>query len=110
MSVFVSAPICVSGCLLIIRLAVCRILPVRLQRADYRFDEFDLFYREIIFRVQIFVRPLFGPSAREQGDQFRDGEAVKLVPEDVIDALLPVGNLPLQSGIEPLGNLAQEYT
>ncbi len=49
-------------------------------------------------------------AAREQRGQFRDGETVKLVLEDMVDALLPVGDAPFQADVEALGDLAQEDT
>ena len=44
----------------------------------------------------------------EQGGEFRDGYAEHLAVQDVVDALLTVGYLVLQSSVEPLHYLAQE--
>ncbi len=48
-------------------------------------------------------------SPREQAGQFSDGDGVELVVENVVDALLQIGDLGLQPFDEPLGDLPQKY-
>ncbi len=46
---------------------------------------------------------------RQQGRQLRDGKAIELVCEDMVQPCLAVWDLLLQSFVETLGDLAQEY-
>ena len=47
-------------------------------------------------------------AAGKQRGEFRDGDAEHLAVQDVVDALLTVGYLVLQTAVEPLHYLAQE--
>ena len=48
-------------------------------------------------------------TAGKQGSQFRDGQPEKLILEDVVESLLPVGDLLLQPRVEALGDLPQKH-
>jgi hypothetical protein len=48
-------------------------------------------------------------ATRKQGGQLRDGQAEQLILKDMVESLLPVGNLFLQSRVEAFSDLTQEH-
>jgi len=63
-------------------------------------------HRELTVRVFRTVHAAPGEEAR----QLCNGNAVKLLMEDVVDALLQVGYLRLQPGDEPFCNFTQKHS